>query len=140
MTKVNQRFSFHHFKEKIKMTKRCIYCSCEISKDIPIDICQRCGVGVWGVKMFNAIISNVKNEKEKGNMELGCVGEKEFLEMEEVEAKPETFVEKEIISAHHETKSIDELNIIPEPIAVTETAIEQLSESEIDINANLLDF
>jgi hypothetical protein len=121
------------------MTKRCIYCSCEISKDIPIDICQRCGVGVWGLKMFNAIISNVKNEKEKGNMELGCVGEKEFLEMEEIEAKPETFVEKEIISAHHEIKKIDELNTIPEPIAVTET-IEQFSESEIDIDENLLDF
>jgi len=55
--------------------KKCIYCKGEISNESPIDVCKRCGVGVWGEKMFEAITNSVKDEKEKGNMELGRVSE-----------------------------------------------------------------
>ena len=108
------------------MAKRCIYCSCEIGNHIPIDVCQRCGIGVWGEKMFNAIISGMSDEKQKGNMELGRVGEEE---LEELEVSPETFVEKEIISAHHETKSVDELDLTPKPIEFEETI--EVSETQV---------
>ena len=111
------------------MTKHCIYCSCEIGSHIPIDVCQRCGIGVWGEKMFNAIISGVNDEKQKGNMELGRVGEEELEKIEELEARPETFVEKEIISAHHEAKSVDELDLTPKPIEVEE--IIEVSETQV---------
>ena len=54
---------------------KCIYCNVEISADSPVDVCRRCGIGVWGVKMFDTIVSNMGKETVKGNMELGRVGE-----------------------------------------------------------------
>jgi len=117
------------------MAKQCIYCSCEIESHTPVDVCRKCGIGVWGNKMFNAIISGMNDEKKKGNMELGRVGE------EEIESTPETFVENEIISAHHETKSIDELDLTPKPIIVEETI--EVSEMQIlemeDVAGNRLE-
>ena len=53
---------------KVKMVTKCMYCSKEISKDAPIEVCERCGVGVWGPNMFNAIKKNMQQEREKGNI------------------------------------------------------------------------
>jgi len=50
------------------MVTKCMYCSKEISKDAPIEVCERCGVGVWGPNMFNAIKKNMQQEREKGNI------------------------------------------------------------------------
>jgi len=112
------------------MVRNCIYCSGEISNGIPIDVCQRCGIGVWGVKMFNAICDGVNSEAKKGNMELGCVGEKEMEEMRELEETPENFVEKEIISAHHEdAKTVDELDISLKQVAIVEEI--EISEDQV---------
>lgn len=57
------------------MAGKCIYCKGEINHDYPVDVCTRCGKGVWGEKMFQAILDGMKTEKEKGNMELGRVSE-----------------------------------------------------------------
>lgn len=48
-----------------KMTKKCIYCKKEISDESVIDFCERCGVGVWGQKMFNTIVKNMEAAREK---------------------------------------------------------------------------
>ncbi|MFH1503339.1 MAG: hypothetical protein ABIE36_01655 [Candidatus Diapherotrites archaeon] len=50
------------------MTKKCIYCKSEISDDRSLDICNTCGVKVWGGKMFNAILQNMENAREKGDL------------------------------------------------------------------------
>ncbi len=50
------------------MPKKCIYCSREIDDANVIDFCQRCGIGVWGEKMFNAILKNMEDAQEKGNI------------------------------------------------------------------------
>jgi len=55
------------------MTKRCVYCSKEISQESVVDVCEKCGVGVWGPKMFNTIKENMKEMKEKGNLYQGSV-------------------------------------------------------------------
>ena len=48
--------------------KKCIYCGCEISSDSVIDFCHRCGVGVWGEKMFETIVHNMEKARENGDL------------------------------------------------------------------------
>ena len=50
------------------MVKKCIYCSSEIPDESVIDFCKSCGVGVWGEKMFNAILDNMESARENGDL------------------------------------------------------------------------
>lgn len=50
------------------MTKKCIYCKCEIPDESVIDFCERCGVGVWGPKMFKTIVANMEEARDKGDI------------------------------------------------------------------------
>ena len=54
--------------EKRKMAKKCIYCGAEVPEDRVVDFCDRCGSGVWGEKMFNAIISSMEDARDKGDL------------------------------------------------------------------------
>jgi len=48
--------------------KKCIYCGREIPDESVIDFCERCGVGVWGEKMFKTILKNMEDAREKGDL------------------------------------------------------------------------
>lgn len=50
------------------MVKKCIYCGCEISDDSIIDFCEKCGRNVWGDKLFSAIIKNMEEANERGDL------------------------------------------------------------------------
>jgi len=50
------------------MVKKCIYCSRGISEESVVDFCENCGVGVWGHKMFRAIVQNMEEARAKGDI------------------------------------------------------------------------
>lgn len=62
------------------MVKKCIYCKTQIDDASVVDVCHRCGVGVWGEKMFQAILDNMNGAKEKGNLFQGSVTDAEAPE------------------------------------------------------------
>ena len=53
------------------MVKKCIYCKAQISDESVLDCCDRCGYGVWGAKMFNAIKHNMQTAEKRGDLEQG---------------------------------------------------------------------
>jgi len=48
--------------------KKCIYCKTDIPEESVIDFCSRCGIGVWGEKMFNAIVNNMEEARDRGDL------------------------------------------------------------------------
>ena len=57
------------------MTKRCIYCKTDVPDESVIDFCRRCGIGVWGEKMFNAIVESMEKARDTGDLNQGSVSE-----------------------------------------------------------------
>ena len=57
------------------MSKKCIYCKTEITQESVIDFCERCGVGVWGSKMFSHIKKSMEAARDSGNLNQGSVSE-----------------------------------------------------------------
>ncbi len=55
------------------MVKKCIYCKTQIEDNSVIDVCKRCGIGVWGEKMFAAIVGNMESAREAGDLNQGSV-------------------------------------------------------------------
>ncbi|MEK6820730.1 MAG: hypothetical protein AABX71_03395 [Nanoarchaeota archaeon] len=53
--------------------KKCVYCKAEIEDESVVDVCGNCGVGVWGERMFKAIIENMENAREKGDLNQGLI-------------------------------------------------------------------
>ena len=53
------------------MTKKCIYCKCELPDKSVIDFCARCGRGVFGEPMLKAIIANMEKAEKRGDLMQG---------------------------------------------------------------------
>ncbi len=49
--------------------KKCIYCKCNLDDDSIVDFCERCGKGAFGEKMFNAIMQNMNEAHQRGDLE-----------------------------------------------------------------------
>jgi len=90
--------------------KRCFYCNSEIESGSVVDICKSCMYQIWGKKMSETIISNMEIEKQKGNLELGKVGQLSG----ENENKLEIEKEAVIIQGISETTAISETSEIPD--------------------------
>lgn len=54
--------------------KKCIYCGLELSNETVVEVCHKCGIGVWGEKLFQAIQDNMKKAEIRGDLEQGYVG------------------------------------------------------------------
>ncbi|MDP2925268.1 MAG: hypothetical protein Q8N99_02755 [Nanoarchaeota archaeon] len=55
------------------MTK-CTYCKKQMPENSSLEVCDPCGIKVWGLKMFNAIKSNMEEANKRGNLDQGGNG------------------------------------------------------------------
>ncbi len=53
--------------------KKCVYCGVEVAEESVIDFCEGCGKGVWGEKMFRAIVQNMEDARDKGDLNQGSI-------------------------------------------------------------------
>lgn len=51
--------------------KKCIYCKNAIDESSVMDFCERCGVKVWGPKMYKTILQGFEEAGQKGNLDQG---------------------------------------------------------------------
>ena len=107
------------------MAKKCFYCYTKIDSDSVVEMCQKCMHQVWGEKMSGAILSNVKREKEFGNLELGRVWE--------LSNKEGSFSGEEYIN----NKIEEEINTIKRTNNIQDNSILPLDESENPTKENL---
>ncbi len=56
---------------------RCTYCKCQIPEGRALEVCDRCGIKVWGPKMFKAIQGNMEEARIKGDLNQGGNGNEE---------------------------------------------------------------
>jgi uncharacterized UBP type Zn finger protein len=57
------------------MAKKCIYCKNLIDDSSVIDFCERCGIGVWGEKMFKTIKDSMEKARDTGDLNQGSVSD-----------------------------------------------------------------
>jgi len=50
------------------MQDKCVYCGAELTDSRATSICNKCGVKVWGEKMFNTILQNMNEAKERDDL------------------------------------------------------------------------
>jgi hypothetical protein len=50
------------------MTTKCVYCRTEINDNRSMEICDRCGVKVWGPKMFEAIKKTTDDARDNDDL------------------------------------------------------------------------
>ena len=48
--------------------KKCMYCGVEVDENSVIDFCEKCGVNVFGRKMFDTIIQRMNDAKKNGDI------------------------------------------------------------------------
>jgi hypothetical protein len=51
--------------------KKCMYCKCDVDDSSLIDFCERCGKGVFGERMFDAIVQNMRDANSRGDLDQG---------------------------------------------------------------------
>jgi len=47
---------------------KCVYCKSNIRDDRALDVCDNCGVKVWGGRMFSTILKNMEDARSKDDL------------------------------------------------------------------------
>lgn len=47
---------------------KCTYCKCKLPDGTALEVCDPCGVRVWGPNMFKAIKQNMEDAQQRGDL------------------------------------------------------------------------
>jgi hypothetical protein len=50
--------------------RKCVYCNADVPVERAMQICDRCGVGVWGKKQWEHIKKTTDDAQDKGDLAL----------------------------------------------------------------------
>jgi len=50
------------------MPKKCVYCKKDIDENSVMDVCEPCGIGVWGRKMFKTIVKKMEDARDRNDL------------------------------------------------------------------------
>ncbi|MBS3078663.1 hypothetical protein J4218_00935 [Candidatus Pacearchaeota archaeon] len=53
---------------------KCTYCKCSLPDRTLFEVCDSCGIKVWGPKMFRAIKGNYEEAEVRGDLDQGGNG------------------------------------------------------------------
>lgn len=53
---------------------KCTYCKCALPDGTALEVCEPCGIKVWGLKMFRAIKANMEEADSRGDLDQGGNG------------------------------------------------------------------
>ncbi len=53
--------------------KKCGFCKDNMADDAVFEVCEKCGHKIWGDRMFKAIVDNMQQAKEAGDLYQGSV-------------------------------------------------------------------
>ena len=56
------------------MVNKCGFCKNNIPEEQVFEVCETCGKGIWGEKMFGAIKNNMAKARDNGDLYQGSVG------------------------------------------------------------------
>ena len=104
--------------------KKCIWCKCDIPSESVIDFCHKCGLHMFGEKTLAAIIENMEEARDKGDLYQGSV------------THPEEKYERDITFQSQENKLDNDIEVYDE-ISMKETAVNVgIVEEKEDENIN----
>lgn len=66
---------------------KCVFCGVDILDNRSMEICDKCGVGVWGLKQWQNIRKTTDEARDKGDLSL-------FKEIEDSEPTWKDMVDK----------------------------------------------
>jgi len=58
----------------VKIVAKCTYCKCALPDGTALEVCEPCGIKVWGPKMFRAIKANMEEADSRGDLDQGGNG------------------------------------------------------------------
>ena len=64
------------------MGGRCVYCNKVIVDERAMEICDSCGVKVWGQKMFKAILNTTNDAKKNDDLCMTNTSQENFKDLE----------------------------------------------------------